>query len=301
MLTTSTPEIILDYASDEGRRVISLWRSLIYIRRATQSLTPDRRRWQNIPEDTSDVLPVIRRMRSSGYLDTLASAPGCYVASTPYARNLPIRERELLFELNPYVTLSHYSALEYHGLTLNQPKIMTVSPGEVSASLILGTTSDEWEGLTLPVAYRPTRVLAQRIRWFRRHTDQSFGIDVRYESTIPIRVSDIERSLIESLQWPEYAGGMNHVLDAWRMGAYLFDPNIILEYTERFGINLLRQRVGFVLEELGISHPLLDQWASQASRGGSSKLVTSKPYDSNYSERWNLSLNAAIGYLKDEE
>lgn len=300
MLTASTPQIILDYASDDGRRVISLWRSLIYVRRATQSIDPELRRWQNIPENTSDVLPTIRRMRANGDVDSLESAPGCYVATAPYARNLPIRERELLFELNPYVTLSHYSALEYHGLTLNRPNLITVSAGEVSASRILGTSSDEWEELALPVAYRPSRVLAQRVRWFGRQTDQSFGIDMEYESTIPIRVSDLERSLIESLQWPGYAGGMNHVLNAWRMGSMFFDPDIIVEYTERFGINLLRQRVGFILEELGISHPRLEQWASQAARGGSSRLVTSQPYNSNYSERWNLSLNASIGYLHEE-
>lgn len=300
MLAATTPESILHLAANDGRRVLSLWRSLVYLRRATRFTDPEDRRWRSLPSTTADVIPVIRRMRTSGHVDSLPAAPGCYAVVTPYARTLPIRERELLFELNPYVALSHYSALEYHGLTQNQPKLIVASPGEINASRILGTDQDEWEALTLPVAYRPDRVLAQRVLWFNKSVDQSFGIVTRHDGPIPIRVSDIERALIESLQWPEYAGGINHVLNSWRTGIHLVDPDTVLEYTERFGINLLRQRVGFVMEELGMHRPLLDTWAGQSVRGGSSKLVTSLPYSATYSERWNLSLNASVGYLHEE-
>jgi len=77
----------------------------------------------------------------------------------------------------------------------------------------------------------------------------------------------------------------------------------LIEYTERFNSGLLRQRVGFLLDELGLPHPALARWHEDAQRnghGGSSKLVASAPYGAVYSEAWNLALNAALGPLRGE-
>lgn len=290
----SSPDTLLNALANDYRRVASQWRALIYLRRATKELSPDERRWINTPSNTKDMAKLFRRMVRSGQIESIPSAPGCYAAVVPYARRLGMSEQEVLFELNPYAVISHYSALEYHSFTYDQPKIMTISVGTISPSQILGTTEDEWEGIALPTAHRPTRVVSCRIMWFLNRTDQSFGIICEPNGRTAVRVSDRERTLIESLQWPNYSGGIANVIRAWDIAQDFVDIDKIVDYTERFGIKVLRQRVGFVAEEIGYRHPQFDLWAETSIRGSSNKLVGTEPVSSTYSGRWNLSINAPV-------
>ncbi|MCO5216061.1 MAG: hypothetical protein M9950_07890 [Thermomicrobiales bacterium] len=290
----SAPDTLLKALADEHRRVASQWRSLILLRRATNLLSVDERRWINTPSSTEDIVKLYRRMVHSKQIESIPTAPGCYAVTTPYADRLPLRERELLFELNPYATISHYSALEYHSFTYDQPKIMTVSTGKVSAGRILGTMQDEWESLDLPTAYRPRQIITSKVRWFNKTTDQTFGIIEGRDGSVPIRVSDQERTLIESLQWPEYSGGIANVIRAWAIAEDFIDINKIVEYTERFDIKVLTQRVGFVAEEIGFRHPRFEEWAAKSARGGSNKLLGSAESGDSFSHRWRLSINVPV-------
>lgn len=293
----SASDTILSALSEDYRRVLSQWRTLLYMRRAAQFHEPGELRWQQIPRSTADSAPVIRRMQSTGTLESIPSAPGCYLVQGPFARQLPLRELEVLLELNPYTVVTHYSALEHHNLTLDQPKIITAWSGGRASMIPLGSIEEEWEAIELPKAYWPSKVVSQRVNWFRRKFELSFGVVQDFDGYIPIRITDRERTLIDSLQAPDYAGGIVNVLRAWRMGFDFINLDRIVDYTERYNVGIIRNRVGFIAESLGLSHPRFDVWASESVRGGSSKLVSSAPFSSDYSKRWNISLNASIGEL----
>lgn len=293
----SAPEIIIRALASDQRRVLSHWRALIYLRRASNAYAPDQRRWNRIPRSTNDIIPLLRRMQNTGQIQSLDRAPGCYTVMEPYARFLPIREQELLFELNPYSVITHYTALEHHGFTLDQPKVITAWSDRSRSMTPLGTEAVEWEGMNLPTAYWPTKVRAQRLRWYRRRFETSFGIEHDFDGPVPIRVTDRERSLIDALQSPDYSGGIVNVMRAWVLGIDFIDLDRIVDYTEMYNVRIIRQRVGYVCESLGLSHPHFDTWASESTRGGSSKLVGSASFSSDFSERWNLSLNAPIEEL----
>lgn len=290
----SASDTLLNALATEHRIVASQWRSMILLRRATNQIAIGDRRWINTPNTAFDTTRLFRRMVKTGQIASISGASGCYVVTTPYANRLPLRERELLFELNPYATISHYSALEYHSLTYDQPKVMVMSTGAVSPTRILGTESEEWNGLDLPIAYRPAQVVSTKVRWFTKTTDQSFGVLVGRDGPIPIRVSDRERALIESLQWPEYSGGIANVIRAWVIAEDFVDIDKIVEYTERFDIKVLAQRVGFVAEEIGFRHPRFEEWAANSTRGGSNKLLGSAEPGDSFSQRWKLSINVPI-------
>ena len=295
----SAPETIFAAMANDRRRVLSHWRALIYLRRASNMYGPEQRRWNRIPLSTNDMTQLLRRMQRTGQIESLDRAPGCYAVMDPYAQLLPVREQELPFELNPYSVITHYTALVHHGFTLDQPKVLTAWSGGRGSLIPLGTADTEWQGLDLPLAYWPERVRAQRVRWYRRGYDTSFGIEEDYEGPIPIRVSDRERTLIDALQSPKYSGGTVNALRAWVLGSDFIDLDKVVDYTERYSVQIIRQRVGYVAESVGFHHPRFDTWASQSVRGGSSKLVGSEPYSSNFSERWNISLNAPIGELME--
>ena len=59
----------------------------------------------------------------------------------------------------------------------------------------------------------------------------------------------------------------------------------------------LRQRVGFALESLGLSHPRLDVWREHRRRGSLLVLVPGEPFSSEYSERWSISTKAPAPVL----
>jgi len=107
-----------------------------------------------------------------------------------------------------------------------------------------------------------------------------------------------ERTLLDGLLDPEECGGFENVLGAWGRGRDLLDVNAVVFLVDRLDIGVLRQRVGFVLEALGIEHEAFKRWQPLGRRGGSSRLVSSAPYAPTFDERWSLSLNAPIGALR---
>lgn len=233
-------------------------------------------------------------MQDRRLIESLPRAPGCYAVTVPYAESQPVREEELLLEVNPYAVVSHYSALVVHGFTLERPNILTAWPGEMGWATPIGTFDDEWTDIALPNIHHPQSVLDQEVRWFSQFSDFSFGVTTEYFGPIQIRITDRERTLIDALQWPSHAGGIGNVARAWELFHGFVDIDTIVDYTERYGINLLRQRVGYLAELLGYSHPQFDEWSARSQRGGSSKLVSSRPFGPDVSSRWNISINFPV-------
>ena len=290
----SAPNAILNALSADHRRVLSRWRALVYLRRASRQYPESERRWSNVPQSPRDLDSLLRRMQNAGQIESLSHAPGCYAVMTPYALILPIREEELLLETNPYAVLTHYTALVTHGFTLDRPNVITAWAGEPGWALPIGTSEEEWRELDLPSIHRPRRVINQKMRWFNQYSDFSFGVITDYIGPIQVRITDPERTLIDALQWPSYAGGIGNVIRAWDLAQGFVDINAIVDYADRYGINLLRQRVGYIAELFGFTHPRFNEWASRAARGGSSRLVGSRPFGPDISSRWNMSINAPV-------
>jgi hypothetical protein len=79
----------------------------------------------------------------------------------------------------------------------------------------------------------------------------------------------------------------------------VLDVDAVVYQVERLGVVVLRQRVGFVMERLGLSHAALGEWCARTDRGGSRKLLASAPYAPRYDESWDLSINAPTDALKE--
>lgn len=298
----SASQAILRSLADEHRRVVSLWRSLIYLRRASRRLSPDQRRWKRIPASEGDVSPILIQMQRQGALRRLPGIRGVYEVTIPYARQLALDEREALLEVNPYAILSHFSALVFHGLTLEQPKLIiaTSAQGWADAPIPLGTAPDDWKEIAMPAAPGPARIVDIPVIWRPGALPSMAGVEVQAPLAAPFRITSVERTLVEALQDPKASGGISNALRAWSEARDRMDVDAVIKLTELTGITLLRQRVGYVLEELGLAHPRLDAWASASIRGGSSRLVGSKPAWPGYSARWNLSLNGPVNLLREE-
>lgn len=302
MIQQTSASALVNELANEGRRVVSDWRALILLRRATHTLAPSSRRWDLLPQTLNDVRGTLRQMERRGEIELIEglARQHVYRVTVPYARNVPLSEYEVLMEVHPYAALAYVTALEFHGVTLEQPKhIVAVVPRSPFADqLPIGTTPQDWEGVPLVQGHTPTEVLGTRVTWTSVADERFFGIREYSYVGSPVRVTTLERTLIDATQKPDLAGGMENVLEAWEMAADILNLDLLVSYVERLDIGVLRQRIGFLLEELHLDHPILEAWKRSAQRGGSNKLLASAPYADTYSEIWNLSINASIAALQ---
>ena len=294
-------DALLERLAIDRRRVVSEWRTLVLLRRATFDLPPARRRWSALPRTTDDVRPVLRQMLRRGDLVPIAGQTQARLreVTVPYANDGFVDETEILFELHPYCTKSHFSALVFHGVTQQTPKVLTVTvPLDGKGDFLpLGTDADDWEGIGLVRGRKAVRILGQSVIWSRADTRRLVGMREYRPRGYPIRVTTLERSLIDGLAQPELCGGIENVFQAWTMARDAIDLDATIALGDALDVGVGRQRIGYVLDRLGLRHAGMDRWRGSAQRGGSSKLVGSAPYASTFDERWSLSLNAPVDVL----
>lgn len=300
-MSQSIADALLEQLAAENRRILSDWRALILLRRATLSLSPTQRRWSQLPGDVQDVRPYLRQMRSRGQLEPIPKQPHVFRVTVPYANTSPISELEILMEAHPYAALGHLSALVFHQLTDALPKsiIALVPRGTPLDTYPSGTSSEDWVGINRVTGRKTPRILNQPVQWITVTLEHYFGIQEYQPFGYGVRATNPERTLIDGLQKPDLSGGIDNVLKAWSNARDTVDADAVVQYVDRLQVNVLRQRVGFVLDALEVWHPALDQWSNQAHRGGSSKLVAAAPYSETYNERWSLSLNAQVAALSE--
>jgi len=299
---TTGSDALLEQLASQHRRVAADWRALILLRRATFDLAPYERRWTQLPREPADLTPLLRQMRRRHEISPLERLPFLCEVTVPYARHSgPLDEDEVLFEANPYAVLSHLSALTFHGLSDDLPKriIVTVSRDGRGDLLPLGTEPRDWEGILPAAGRKPALVLGRLVHWMSIKPEWFFGFAAYQPRGYPIRVTTPERTLLDGLQAPELSGGIENVLRAWASARDMIDLDRLVSYVDRFDIGILRQRAGFVLDELGLVHPGIDEWRHRANRGGSSRLVGAAPYAPRFSEPWNLSLNGPVAMPRD--
>jgi len=241
-------------------------------------------------------------MQQRGDIAPIPGGSHLYAVTVPYARAAAIDEEEVLFEAHPYATLAYLTALTFHGLTDQLPKNITaVVPADGTGDLLpLDTDASDWDGIPLVRGRRPSHALRRPVVWTVLRTNMLFGSREYRRRGYPVRVTTPERTLLDGLLHPERSGGITNVLAAWARVGTVLDIEALIHHTERFEIALLRQRVGFVLDQLGLADPRVEAWRSGVQRGGSSKLLSAAPYSSTFDERWALSLNAPVDALRGD-
>jgi predicted transcriptional regulator of viral defense system len=287
----------------ENRRILSEWRAVVLLRRASREIAESSRRWVRTPQNPEEIRPILMRLCQSGELKSIEQFPSLYLVTAPYARSEAADEVEILMELQPLAALSHVSALAFHQMTEELPKEIHVSvPSDGSSGLLpVGTDGNDWSNAGLVRGSMPDAIADCPIHWHRLVSKRIFGMAEYDDRGFPVRVTTPERTLLDGLVHPEWSGGFTNVLKAWAAYRDLANVETIVQYVDRFGIAVLRQRVGFLLEQLHLAHPALAQWTLLAHRGGSSKLNGGAAFASKYDERWQLSINAPLDPLFEEQ
>jgi predicted transcriptional regulator of viral defense system len=273
---------------------------MLLLRHASTMYGPDERRWEHVPSTPQDTHVLLGKMVRRGELRPLRKLHGLYEVTVPYVREGQIEEDEVLMEAHPYAAIAYLSALVFHGLTDEVPKVLfAVVPADgKGAQLPLGTIGNDWSDLKLVSGRTPEKILGTFMHWKRLSPERFFGVAEYRPRGYPVRVSTPERTLLDGLLQPDLCGGFENALRAWVIAQDTLHMDRLVDCVQQFNIGVLRQRVGFILEQLRRTNATVEGWAAHANRGGSSKLLGSAPYASTYSERWNLSINAPITVLQ---
>lgn len=298
------PNIVRDLLrrlAADRRHVVSDWRAMILLRRVLRG--EGSASSAAAPKTLSDAKRLLDRMVAAGDLRPLEGVGGVYEVIVPYADVGGVGELEVLMETQPCVAASHHTAMAFHDLTEDQPKAIhaMVPSARGDVGVPPGTSPEEWADLPRAPARFAAEILGRPVRWHRVKPERFGGVAEYAPEGWSMRVTTPERTLIDGLLDPEACGGIGAVLRGWVKARDLLDVNALAELVEQLDVGVLRQRVGFVMEALGLSHKSLERWRLGATRGGSSRLCASAPYAPTFSERWSLSLNAPVEFLQRGE
>jgi len=112
------------------------------------------------------------------------------------------------------------------------------------------------------------------------------------------RVSDPEKTVIDSFDLPQYAGG---VVEAAKALSHDLDWNKIIEYADRQGNRTVHKRLGYLIEllEIDVSEDVLKQLRSGISPGYG-WLDPTVPHEVlKHNSSWNLKINLPSEVLRD--
>jgi len=292
---------LLHRLAADRRHVVSDWRAMILLQRAARTHEPASR--AQAPRTAAEAKRLLDRMVAAGDLRPLEHIVGVYEVIVPYADVGGVGELEVLMETQPCVAASHHTAMAFHDLTDDQPKVIhaTVPTGRGDLDVPTGTSPEDWADLPRAPSRFPAEILGRPVRWHRVQPQRFGGVGEYAPEGWSLRVTTPERTLLDGLIDPEACGGIGTVLRGWAKSRDLLDVDALVQLVEQLDVGVLRQRVGFVLETLALTHASLERWRAGAKRGGSSRLCASAPYAATFSERWSLSLNAPIDALQRGE
>jgi hypothetical protein len=165
---------------------------------------------------------------------------------------------ELILNLKPNSYLTHYTAMYFHDLTEQVPKTIYVNVEQEQKHRPKNTLVQE----RIDAAFkRPTR-LSNNVAEYRgwtilmlngMHTGNLGVIKMSGPDGEMLRITDVERTLIDIAVRPEYAGGIHEVLKAYRLAKDKVSVNKLVASLKKINyVYPYQQAVGFYLEKAGV-------------------------------------------------
>jgi len=137
--------------------------------------------------------------------------------------------------------IGYFSALQIHSLT-TQPHLK--------------------EQIVVNKQIKPSTLLVKNIPFqFIYHNEEHFFGNKKtwIDSFNKVQCSDLEKTFIDCLFKPQYAGGITEIAKAIHKSKDKIDFNKLLEYAKRFKSQAVIKRLGFLLELLEIQNPVIDK------------------------------------------
>lgn len=168
--------------------------------------------------------------------------------------------------------ISYYSAMQIHSL-ITQPALK--------------------EQIVVNKQIKPTTLKIKGIPFqFIYHNEKHFFGSKKtwINSFNKIECSDLEKTFIDALFKPHYAGGITEITKALHKSKDKIDYKKLFKYSEQFDSLAVTKRLGYLLELLEIENPIIDKL--QKSKTNSYFLLEPQhPKEGKMISRWNIQEN----------
>jgi predicted transcriptional regulator of viral defense system len=171
------------------------------------------------------------------------------------SQDLDVDPLELLQSYDQQGTICFFSALAYFNLTTQVPvhhhvatltnqanlerSVTIVNPKKINTKSKLGTYLFNYEG----VPFYCTKRVKSSIP----------GIKIRVVSPrTNLRITTIEQTLLDTLQYPFHCGGQEVALESWERHIRQIEGDLLLDYLRAIRIDPLTRRVGAIFDFFGI-------------------------------------------------
>ena len=164
---------------------------------------------------------------------------------------------EVLQSVDRSAYFCHYTAIHIHGLTTQIPKTVYLNVEQPGSG---GTAELTQEGIDRAfrgkcrVSSNEIEFRGQRVFKLNGRNTGELGV-VRFspdDDGSPLRITNIERTLIDATVRPVYAGGVAQVAEAFRAAAGRLSVNRIAAYLRKLRFTYpYHQSIGFYLERAG--------------------------------------------------
>jgi len=183
-----------------------------------------------------------------------------------------------IIEPNLYY-LSHYSALDIHEMT-TQP-LMRIC-------------------ITASKRRKEAKVLGVSFRFFYTSQLKFWGIEeVWVKPTEKVKVSDLERTIVDCLDNPKLCGGISELAKGLWIKRNEIDYSKLIKYVGRFGSKAVAKRLGFLLELYGIGGEPTVKKLRKFVTASFILLDPSLPATGKYQSLWRIRVNFSPKELKE--
>jgi len=228
---------------------------------------------EQISHANKDVLKVIlSRLEKKGWIERIEK--GKYIV-------IPLGAKKGRYTLHEFVLgsylvdpciISYWSALNYYGFTEQIPRtvfIQTTSRKKHQEVTIFG------------IPYKIIRIKEEKI----------FGIKKEWFEETKIRLTNREKTIIDCLDKPQYAGGIIEVAKALRTEEY--DKKTLVKYAKKINNTGVIRRLGYICDFLQIPINL-----PKIKTRNYLKLDPILPVTNKLNAKWNLIINEKLGDLE---
>ena len=226
------------------------------------------------------VLEALHHLRRNDWIVSLRR--GLYALSSPVLGVAAVHEYEVAMALVHPAAISHWSALNHHGLTEQIPWEVFVLT-TMDTSVPRKRTSGSSEGKSgYPVD-------ATIYRFVQVRPERYFGVERVWIGDARVWVTDLERTLLDGLAMPQHCGGFGEVIHAFGEAMDRLDFEKIVAYSQGLGLAIAK-RAGWALERQGCESPRIDELAALPIKGYR-KLDPTGHKKGAYNNRWMLQEN----------
>jgi predicted transcriptional regulator of viral defense system len=217
----------------------------------------------------------LERLQNKGWIRRIRRGRFAVIPlSSGEERSPQLHEFVVAMELVSPAVISYWSALNYHGMTEQIPRTVFVATNH-------------------PVRRKPREVLGMNYKIVSLKPGKMFGIMKDWIDEIPFSITDREKTIIDGLDLPQYAGGVTEIAKALKNSWKNLDEKKLWKYAVKIGNSAVAKRLGFMMETLGLGDVKALR-AEMQFASGFSPLDPTMPKRGKYNRRWGLLVNVGI-------